>query len=200
MTAGVPTAARVDILTADLDAAPVAASIIADAFWTLDVSGWLVPEIDQRRAVIERNMLIWTTHAAKYGMIHLTADQSGVAVWFPVNDPPPEPDDYAERLAEACGPHTERFRKLDEVFEQNHPHEPHHHLAFLAIRPEYQGQGIGTALLNHHHEMYPDVADYLEASSWQSRLLYLRHQFDDRGPFYLPDGPPMWSMWRPAGA
>ncbi|HEX3593075.1 MAG TPA: GNAT family N-acetyltransferase [Pseudonocardiaceae bacterium] len=198
MSAGTPTAARVDIVTADRDGAALAADIIADAFWTLDVSQWLVPENDQRRAVLERNMLIWTEHAAKHGMIHLTADQSGVAVWFPVSDPPPEPDDYAERLEAACGPWTERFRMLDEAFEQNQPEDPHHHLAFLAIRPGQQGRGIGTALLNHHHEMYPDVADYLEAASWQSRQLYLRHHFDDHGPFYLPDGPPMWSMWRPA--
>jgi GNAT superfamily N-acetyltransferase len=193
-----PVAANVEIIAGDQDAAPVAADIIADAFEALDVTHWLVPDSSRRRGVLERNMLIWTTHASKHGMIHLTSDHSGVAVWFPVTEPPPEPDDYAERLAAACGPWTDRFRQLDEAFEAHHPHDPHHHLAFLAIRPGHQGRGIGTALLNHHHEMYPDVADYLEASSWSSRALYLRHDFADRGPFFLPDGgPPLWAMWRP---
>lgn len=199
MSAGAPTAARVGIGTAGHEQAAAAANIIADAFWTLDVSEWLVPDVHQRQAVVERNMLIWTTHAAKHGMIHLAADHSGVAVWFPVTEPTPEPDDYDARLDAACGQWADRFRMLDATFEAHHPHEPHHHLALLAVRPQCQGQGVGTALLNHHHEMFPDVADYLEASSWQSRQLYLRHSFDDRGPFYLPDGPPLWSMWRPQG-
>jgi ribosomal protein S18 acetylase RimI-like enzyme len=199
VTAVRPTAADVEIVSADQDGAVVAAAVIADAFEALDVTHWLVPDDGPRRAVMERNMLIWTTHASKHGMIDLTADESGVAVWFPVPEPLPEPDDYAERLAAACGPWTERFRQLDATFDEHYPHEPHHHLAFLAIRPGHQGRGIGSALMDHHHELYPDVAGYLEASDWRSRRLYLRHGFEDRGPFHLPDGPPMWSMWRPAG-
>lgn len=199
MSADLPTPADVEIVNADPDQAPVAAAIIADAFEALDVTHWLVSDDTQRQAVLARNMLIWTTHAGKHGMIDLTADESGVAVWFPVTQPLPEPDDYAERLAAACGRWAERFSQLDATFEANHPHEPHHHLAFLAIRPGNQGRGIGTALLRHHRELYPDAAQYLEASSWQSRRLYLRHGFDDRGPFHLPDGSPLWAMWRPAG-
>lgn len=192
----------VEIVTAGPDEAPVAAGIIADAFQDLDVAGWLVTEQAQRRPVIERNMLIWTTHAIKHGLISLTVDQIGVAVWFPANEPLPEPDDYDEQLDAACAPWTDRFRRLDETFERHHPHgEPHHHLAFLAVRPGHQGEGVGTALLRHHHEMYPDVAMYLEASSRESRALYLRHGYLDRGRFTLPeDGPPLWAMWRPATA
>lgn len=192
----------VGIVAAGPDEAPVAAAIIADAFASLDVSAWLVPDIEQRQAVVERDMLIWTTHALKHGLISLTVDETGVAVWFPTATPVPEPDDYDEHLNAACGQWADRFRMLDETFEVHHPHgEPHHHLAFLAVRPGHQGEGIGTALLRHHHEMYPDVAMYLEASSRESRALYLRHGYLDRGRFTLPeDGPPLWSMWRPASA
>jgi GNAT superfamily N-acetyltransferase len=200
VTRQVPTPAEVEIVSAGPEDALVAASIIAEAFEILDVTKWLVPDADVRREVVERNMLIWTTHASKYGHIDITRDQVGVAVWFPITEPLPEADDYDARLLEACGPWTKRFKQLDEAFEEHHPHEPHHHLALLAIRPGHQGKGIGTALLNHHHELYPDVADYLEASSPESRELYLRHGFEDRGPFYLPeDGPPLWAMWRPVG-
>lgn len=189
----------VQIVMAGPDEAPVAAGIIADAFASLAVSAWLVPDAGQRRAVVEQDMLIWTTHALKHGLISLTVDETGVAVWFPTAEPVPEPDDYDERLDAACGPWADRFRTLDRTFEIHHPHgDPHHHLAFLAVRPGHQGEGIGTALLHHHHEMYPDVAMYLEASSRESRALYLRHGYLDRGRFTLPeDGPPLWSMWRP---
>jgi GNAT superfamily N-acetyltransferase len=193
----------VQIAMAGPDEAPVAAGIIADAFQHLDVSAWLVADPERRRSTVEQDMLIWTTHALKHGLISITLDEVGVAVWFPTAaEPVPEPDDYDRRLDTACGPWADRFRRLDDTFEQHHPHhEPHHHLAFLAVRPVHLGGGVGTALLRHHHEMYPDVAMYLEASSRESRALYLRHGYLDRGRFTLPDGgPPLWAMWRPATA
>lgn len=191
----------VHIATAGPDEAPVAAEIIADAFRHLDVAAWLVDDAEQRGAIVERNMLIWTTHALKHGLISLTLDETAVAVWFPTVEPLPAPDDYDERLDASCGRFADRFRTLDATFDEHHPHgEPHHHLAFLAVRPGHQGKGIGTTLLCHHHEMYPDVAMYLEASSRESRALYLRHGYLDRGRFTLPDGPPLWAMWRPATA
>ncbi len=193
----------VQMAMAGPDEVPVAAAIIADAFQHLAVSAWLVPDRERRRSVVESDMLIWTTHAIKHGLISITLDEVGVAVWFPMSaEPMPGPDDYDERLDEIAGPSAGRFRQLDETFEEHHPQgEPHHHLAFLAVRPGHQGGGIGTALLSHHHEMYPDVAMYLEASSRESRALYLRHGYLDRGRFTLPDdGPPLWAMWRPATA
>lgn len=192
----------VDIVTVGPDEAPLAANIIADAFQHLDVAAWLVADADQRRAVVERNMTIWTEHALKHGIVSVTIDHVGIAVWFPTNDPLPDPDDYDERLDNMCAPYGDRFRQLDATFAVHHPHgEPHHHLAFLAVRPGHQGEGIGSALLRQHHEMYPDVAMYLEASSRESRALYLRHGYLDRGRFTLPeDGPPLWAMWRPATA
>jgi GNAT superfamily N-acetyltransferase len=182
--------------------AAIAAEIIADAFQHLAVSAWLVPDADAGavRAVLELDMAIWTEYALLHGMVDLTGDRSAVAVWFPAGgDPLPEPVDYDARLAAATGRYLARFRALDTAFEANHPHgEKHHHLAFLAVRPGYQGRGIGSALLRHHHARYPTVPAYLEASSRRSRALYLRHGYVGRGEFTLPDGPPMWPCWRPA--
>jgi GNAT superfamily N-acetyltransferase len=77
----------------------------------------------------------------------------------------------------------------------------HHHLAILAVRPDAQGQGIGTALLRAHHTTLDgtDVPAYLEASSERTRAWYLRHGYTDHGqPFHLPEGgPPLWPLWRP---
>ena len=59
-------------------------------------------------------------------------------------------------------------------------------------------RGLGSALM---HEVL-DRCDrdgtpaYLEATSPDSRRLYLRHGFVVTGEIVLPDGPTMWPMWR----
>jgi GNAT superfamily N-acetyltransferase len=120
-----------------------------------------------------------------------------VAVWFPYTSPLPAPHDYDRRLAAATGAWEERFRTLDELSEQNHPAAPHHHLAFLAVHPDRQNEGLGTALLRHQHARLAGLPAYLEASDPRNRDLYARHGYQAREPFALPDGALFWPMWRP---
>jgi len=85
--------------------------------------------------------------------------------------------------------------------ESRHPREPHLYLAALGVRPERQGQGLGTALLQ------PGVSEadrlglpaYLESSNIRNVPLYERHGFEVTEEVRLPGGPPVWLMWRPAG-
>ncbi|MFI6266431.1 GNAT family N-acetyltransferase [Micromonospora sp. NPDC051006] len=176
---------------------------IAEAFSVLDVTAWLVPDAAKREAVLAGNFEILVEHAMRHGLVHGTADRAAVAVWFPsVGEPAPPPEAYDARLAAACGEWTERFQHLDELFAAHHPHPDHHHLAFLAVRPERQRQGLGSALLRHHHAWLDAhrMPGYLEASSESSRDLYARHGYRVAEPFRLPDGTPFWPMWRePAG-
>ena len=110
-----------------------------------------------------------------------------------------------------------RFRCRDPRSAIRHPQPPgkqgqpgchhltgalHHHLAILAVRPDSQGQGIGTALLQAHHATFDwqGIAAYLEASDERTRDLYLRHGYTDHGePIELPDGPSMYPMVRIPG-
>ncbi|MFF5173077.1 GNAT family N-acetyltransferase [Micromonospora sp. NPDC000089] len=179
------------------------AELIAAAFEPLAVTAWLVPDDAKRRAVLADDFEILVEHAMRHGVVHGTADRSGVAVWLPqVGEPAPLPADYDERVAAACGEWTPRFRLLDELFEANHPHAPHHHLAFLAVAPGRQGRGTGTALLRHHHAALDaeGLPGYLEASSDGSRALYARHGYVPSEPFRLPDGTPFHPMWRAPAA
>ncbi|SCF32628.1 Acetyltransferase (GNAT) family protein [Micromonospora purpureochromogenes] len=176
---------------------------IAGAFHELAATRWLVPDAAKREAVLADNFEILVEYAMRHGLVHATADRSGVAVWFPQSgDPAPPPADYDERLAAACGEWTERFQHLDTLFEAHHPHADHHHLAFLAVAPQRQGRGVGTALLRHHHAALDaaGVPAYLEASSERSRDLYARHGYRVGEPFRLPDGSPFYPMWREPGS
>ncbi|MGW3808160.1 GNAT family N-acetyltransferase [Micromonospora sp. NPDC005113] len=172
---------------------------IAQAFTVLEVTRWLVPDASKREAVLAGNFEILVEHAMRHGLVCASADRAAVAVWFPsVGDPAPPPPDYDARLAAACGEWTDRFEHLDELFAANHPHPDHHHLAFLAVQPDRQGQGLGTALLEHHHAWLDanGMPGYLEASSPRSRDLYAQHAYRAGEPFRVPDGTPLWPMWR----
>lgn len=181
------------------DAARVA-ELIATAFASLAAVNWLVPDPAPRLRIMTDDFRILVGHALQYGHIDLVDEGPAVAVWFDRTGPVPEPPDYDRRLAAACGEWTDRFRILDRLFEGNHPEEPHHHLAFLAVHPGRQRRALGTALLQHHHTALDDegVPAYLEASSPGSRDLYLRHGYELRDTFALPDGTLFWPMWRPS--
>lgn len=182
------------------DAARVA-ELVAAAFAPLAAVNWLLPEPDPRARlrVMTADFRILVDHALEYGHVDLADEGPAAAVWFDRTGPVPEPPDYDRRLAAACGEWAGRFRVLDELFEENHPGEPHHHLALLAVHPGRQGRGLGSALLRHHHAALDGggVPAYLEASSPGSRDLYLRHGYALRETFALPDGTLFWPMWRP---
>jgi GNAT superfamily N-acetyltransferase len=189
------------IIRAETGQVEQVSALIAEAFEPLEVAKWLV-RTDERRGRIEAQFRILVAHAFVHGHIDLVSDLSGAAVWFHVDgeEELPPPPDYDARLAAACGPYTERFQALDAAFADHHPHGvAHHHLALLAVAPDRQRDGIGSALLGQHHAHLDGVGvgAYLEASSPESRALYERHGYRVRGgPFSLPDGPPLWPMWR----
>jgi ribosomal protein S18 acetylase RimI-like enzyme len=185
------------------DATPTA-ELIADAFFTLDATAWLVPDPRERARVLPADFEIYVEHALTHGEIHLIDDAgelAAAAVWFPqLTGPTPEPDDYDDQLVAACGPHTDRFRTLDQLFDDNHPRSfPHHYLAYLATRPNQQRRGLGSTLLRLHHSRLDrsGIPAFLQASSEHARKLYERHGYeclDD--PFDLPNGATFWPMWR----
>jgi GNAT superfamily N-acetyltransferase len=81
-----------------------------------------------------------------------------------------------------------------------HPRRPPHwYLAVMGVAPEWQGRGLGTALMRPGLDAI-DAAGlpaYLESSTPRSRALYERNGFAVTGEMNLPaGGPPIWLMWR----
>lgn len=175
------------------------AALIAVAFLPLAPVTWLVPNPEGRRTILTANFRILVEHAFFFGEVHVLHDRSAVAVWFDRTHPIPPPANYGKQLAAATGPYRERFEHLDKLFDTHHPTEPHHHLAFLAVAPDKQHTGRGTALLRHHHTRLDRIGlpAYLEASSSDNRDLYAKHGYHERERFHLPDGTTFYPMWRP---
>jgi GNAT superfamily N-acetyltransferase len=182
----------------DLDALT---SVLLDAFLTGRLADWLVADVTERRAVYGRCFPLVLGHALAAGEVDMIGDGSAVAIWLPVIEPglADEPGEYELRLAEAVGPHLDRFVMKMTACEARHPAVSHDYLAYLGVTPERQGTGLGSALLDHHHARLDaaGVPAYLEATNERNRDLYLRHGYTTPGPIDLPDGgPPMWGMWR----
>jgi GNAT superfamily N-acetyltransferase len=85
------------------------------------------------------------------------------------------------------------------LMESKHPHEPsHHYLPIIGVAPQWQGKGLGTALLQPVLERCDREGSpaYLEATTPRSRACYERSGFKTTGEIVLPNGPTMWQMWR----
>jgi GNAT superfamily N-acetyltransferase len=182
----------------------VLAQVIAEAFHDLPPSRWLVADPAQRARIFPPYFALLVEHAMAAGTVHTTPGRDAAALWLPVAaEGLAQPGgDYSGQLAQITGRAVARFVAFDTLLDQHHPTgTPHHHLAILAVRPDAQGQGIGTALLRAHHAAlgHAGTPAYLEASSPRSHSFYLRHGYTGHGePFYLPEGgPPMWPLWRP---
>jgi GNAT superfamily N-acetyltransferase len=184
----------------------VLAQVIADAFADLDVSRWLVPSPVARRIIFPSYFRILVEHAFADGLVLTTPARDAAALWISVEaggsgEPP---DEYAEQLAVVTGRYLDRFRVLDEEFGRHHPvGVAHEHLAILAVRPDRQRLGIGTALLHARHAILDrdGIPAYLEASDFDKREIYREHGYVDYGTvIQLPDGGPrMYPMIRQPG-
>jgi GNAT superfamily N-acetyltransferase len=181
----------------DIDAV---AEVIARAFHELPPAAWMFPDPAERTRVLPAYFRIFSEYGVRHGEVYGTADRAGIAIWFPPAEaPPPLPADYDEQLDRICGEAAARCRLFDAALEANHPHEPCHYLAFLAVLPGRQGVGLGGMLLADYHDRLDARGEpaYLEASSTRSRNLYLRSGYASYAePYHLPDGPPMWPLWR----
>jgi GNAT superfamily N-acetyltransferase len=180
----------------------VLSQVIADAFFPLAVSRWLIPDEAARRDIFPAYWQIHLSHALAAGLVHTTPQRDAAALWLVIPpDGPEDPTDaYQRQLAAVTGKWLDQFTALDKAFARHHPAGvPHSHLAVLAVRPGRQRHGIGTAMLRHQHATLDraGTAAYLEASDPDKRDIYLRHGYLDHGdPISLPDGPQMFPMWR----
>jgi len=187
------------------DDAAVLAQVIADAFDDLAVSRWLVPDPGTRRAIFPGYFALHVGHALDRGRVLTTPDRDGVALWLPVpaGGPGEPPAGYHARLAALAGQHLARFQALDHALDRHYPDGPaHEHLAVLAVRPDRQRLGIGSALLIARHGTHDrnGTPAYLEASDPAKAAIYRTHGYTDLpAPIQLPGGPAMYPMWRQPG-
>jgi GNAT superfamily N-acetyltransferase len=195
------------IRKASLDDVPELADALGRAFEDDPGFSHLLPERDGRaarlRLFFETEL---TTIGIPSGLTWTTDERIGGAIWLP-------PDGWrvpVTTTAREVGPMLRVFGKRLPLalrsrlrMERRHPGRPSHtYLAVMGVAPEWQGKGLGTALMSPALETIDAERRpaYLEASTPRSRELYRRNGFDVTGEFHLPSGgPPIWQMWREPG-
>ena len=74
-----------------------------------------------------------------------------------------------------------------------------HYLGLIAVAPDAQGMGVGSALLQAGMERAEQdgVGVYLETGTEANLAFYRKHGFDILQEIHLPTAPMHWAMWRP---
>ena len=96
---------------------------------------------------------------------------------------------------------VDAFRK---AADKHHPKSrPHFYLMTIGVDPRFQGQGLGSALLDATLAIIDakGLPTYLESSNEKNVPLYKRHGYEVTSEFRAaPGAPPLWGMWREAKA
>jgi GNAT superfamily N-acetyltransferase len=135
---------------------------------------------------------VWTTGSAVGAAVWAPPDDWRVPVTQTIRETPTAVGTFGRRLPVAL---WSRLR-----MERHHPRKPPHwYLAVMGVDPDWQGRGLGGALMRPVLDQLDADAmpAYLEASTPRSRALYERNGFEVTGEFNMPrGGPPIWLMWR----
>jgi GNAT superfamily N-acetyltransferase len=195
---------------ADAGDVPALSAALAQAFTDDSMVNWMLPQRIRRVARLE---LMFGVEVEAYALpqhgLVVTADDgrgglAGGCVTLPPGGwrmPSTIEGRTALRWLRAFGRRMPAMVRLQRAMEAHHPEEPHHYVRWVGVRPGFQGQGLGRALMRPTLERCDreHVAAYIEASSERSAALYARLGFAHLGAMELPDGgPTVWPMRRPA--
>lgn len=84
------------------------------------------------------------------------------------------------------------------AIEKKHPSQPHFYLFVLGTDTVHQGKGVGTQMLAPVLDRCDreGIPAYLESSKEKNVPFYEHNGFKVTEQITVPNGPPMWLMWR----
>jgi GNAT superfamily N-acetyltransferase len=202
--------ASLDVVRLAESRVEAAGGVIARAFVEETVMKWVLPDSSTRLAKLETSMAAWCRYGQLFAAAYVTAEPVvGTAVWLP----PDQPDSTPEREEVAgYGRIVERWsddelRRLTLLGDTlgglrlRIMASAHWYLWVIGVDPLWQGNGIGSALLQPVFEQADRFGHpcYLETHTERNVRFYQRHGFAVVGETDIPeDGPHFWLMARPA--
>ncbi|MDQ3677406.1 MAG: GNAT family N-acetyltransferase [Actinomycetota bacterium] len=181
------------------DFAPLA-DVLARAFYDDPVTAWFYPNARRRLMHARRFFAIRLRQLAPQELMWTTPELSGAALW---TRPGRWREDTRQSLMllpmlPALLPRIRLVTRAVREIERHHPAEVHFYLSVVGTDPELQGRGIGSALLAPVLERCDAraVPAFLECSKESNVRFYSQHGFVVTDRIDLPEGPPLWLMWR----
>ncbi|ROR72183.1 acetyltransferase (GNAT) family protein [Bogoriella caseilytica] len=170
-----------------------AARTLAAAFEEYPWTRWSIPE-DSYRDRLEQLQRLYLGHALEHGVILVEDDLHGVLALLPPQAPEPS-SSLQEQIAAR---HGSRLEALAGAVTPPPP-EAAWNLATLGVHPEWQGRGLGRALVEaalEHVSRVDGAAVALETSDERNVRLYEGAGFRVTSTSTLEGGPVVVSMLR----
>jgi GNAT superfamily N-acetyltransferase len=179
---------------------PRLAEMLARAFHGDPVIRWMFPDDKHWGGAVQRYFAIRIRQLIGQGETYTTSDITGAALWA-------KPMSWRLGLREQLqfmplipplGPRFPRSLHGLSLVQRHHPHGPHYYLSVLGTDPTRQNEGIGSVLMAPVLQSCDanGIPAYLENSNERNTAFYTQHGFRMTNELRLPDGPPVWLMWR----
>ena len=177
------------------------AKTLANGFFDDPVFVWTFPDEERRRRNLAGLLEAFARPYVRHGESYLTDDATGATLWLPPGRElvtAEEEPEFIGELEATAAEDAGRLFELMEIFDQHHPEGTYRVLQLLAVEPQLQSRGIGSALMTPGlaRSDREQVPTYLEATSRRSIPFYERHGFEVIGEIEVPDGPTLFAMWR----
>jgi ribosomal protein S18 acetylase RimI-like enzyme len=184
------------------------AALLARAFDADPMLRWVLPDAGRRVRVLRSLFAANLRHAARYGRIDPAGGDAGAALWLGSASTMTAWRSLLSRHVflplQMALPEWRRLHRLHAYAAMQHRRVasgPHWYLQCVGIDPPLQRRGAGTALIRIGLERADRsrLPCYLETAREETLPFYERLGFRLAIPGRLPpDGPPLWSMLRPA--
>lgn len=191
-----------NIRIADQPDIPRLATTLARTFTAYPWTDWIVPAESHFRRLVALFALDLTELGLPGGEVWTTDDSVAGAVWLPPDFAWPSGNARARHnaaTADLLGDHLARANAADALLAQHRPQVPHWNLATMGTHPDWQRQGLGSAVLAPVLARCDTdaVPAYTETSTTENVAFYRRQGFDVTAEVAMPEGgPPVWTMWR----
>jgi len=177
------------------------AGVLARAFDDDPLTCWMFPDPAARRERLPRLFVGLMREALPLDEVYTTEALHGAAFWNPPGTFP-----FGWQGTTRMGWTTARLLRGRLArcaagllfFDRHHPTERHWYLQMLGTEPDWQGKGVGSALLSPVLERCDRAGErvYLEASKEKNISFYARFGFAVTEELHIPKGPVVWAMWR----
>jgi GNAT superfamily N-acetyltransferase len=177
------------------------ASTLSRAFDDDPLTMWLFPNDQVRRRNLPSFFRSLLRASLPFGEVYAIDDARCAAIWNPPGTFPMGWYKDAKLglvTTRLVGVRMATCARGLLYFASHHPKERHWYLQMLGTDPQWQGRGVGTAILAPVLDRCDRDGEraYLESSKRRNIPFYERHGFVVTDEIQVPRGPVVWAMWR----